>query len=217
MQSQNRGIIWISILFVIAIIITLFISPKSQTQNSELEIIGDQSIIDTTNQRITFHAKPRKIYYPPSAVKHDTVSPRIQYTPYHRQPLTIEINTADTTDFKQLKGIGSTFAKRIVSYRNLLGGFIRTEQLLEVYGFTDSLYLQILPHLVINVDSIDQIPINDVSLDQLKKHPYLDYYQAKAIIKYRNQGNNIHSMEDLYNIALLDQETITRINPYIKY
>ncbi|MBR4803620.1 MAG: helix-hairpin-helix domain-containing protein, partial [Bacteroidales bacterium] len=48
----------------------------------------------------------------------------------------IELNTADTSDLKELRGIGSGYAKRIVKYRERLGGFCKPEQLLEVYGFT---------------------------------------------------------------------------------
>lgn len=52
------------------------------------------------------------------------------------EKLLIELNAADTTELKKLDGIGSAYAKRIVKYRDLIGGFVRKEQLLEVYGLT---------------------------------------------------------------------------------
>ena len=49
-------------------------------------------------------------------------------------PVVVEINTADSAELMRLNGIGASFSRRIVKYRNLLGGFISKEQLLEVYG-----------------------------------------------------------------------------------
>jgi len=47
----------------------------------------------------------------------------------------VELNSADSTELVQLTGIGSVFANRILKYRELLGGFYSTAQLLEVYNF----------------------------------------------------------------------------------
>ena len=54
----------------------------------------------------------------------------------------VELNSADTTRLKQLRGIGSGYAKMIVAYREKLGGFYKTEQLLEVYKFPDETYIR---------------------------------------------------------------------------
>ena len=52
----------------------------------------------------------------------------------------VELNSADTTALKTVRGIGSVFAQRIVKYRNLIGGFQSKEQLLDVYGITPERY-----------------------------------------------------------------------------
>ena len=52
----------------------------------------------------------------------------------------VELNTADTTILKKVPGIGSTFARRIIKYRELLGGFFTVEQLREVYGLDEERY-----------------------------------------------------------------------------
>jgi len=44
-------------------------------------------------------------------------------------------------------GIGPTYAKRIVKYRNSLGGFHAINQLSEVYGLADSTFQSIRPQL----------------------------------------------------------------------
>lgn len=63
----------------------------------------------------------------------------------------VELNSADTTRLKQLRGIGSGYAKMIVAYREKLGGFYKAEQLLEVYKFPDETYQKIKHQL--SVDS----------------------------------------------------------------
>ena len=134
-----------------------------------------------------------------------------------REQLRFDINSADTTDLQQLYGIGPVFASRIVKYRELLGGYASLSQLMEVYGMTEERYNQIIPHLYVDTCLLRRIPINQVSLQQLRKHPYLDYYQAKAIILYRERGNEIRNIDDLLMINLIDEGTATKLLPYIQY
>lgn len=127
----------------------------------------------------------------------------------------VELNTADTTDLKELRGIGSVFAARIIKYRNLLGGFHHKEQLLEVYGMTEELYSKISEHIIVDSDILTNININTATLQQLNHHPYLNYYQAKAIIKYRDLGNTFDNVVDLKNITIIDNDTYEKIKPYL--
>lgn len=139
------------------------------------------------------------------------------FHPYQpKEFLVFNLNDADTTDLKQLNGIGSTFAKRIVKYRDLLGGYVNKEQLKEVYGMTPELYAKILPHLNIGQGTIRLLSLNSSPLDSLKRHPYLDYQQAKAIVTYRQKGGTFRSANDLLKVNLFDQKTIDKIAPYLK-
>ena len=61
--------------------------------------------------------------------------------------LMIELNSADTTELKQLRGIGSKLSQRIVKYRKKIGGFTHKEQLKDIYGLPEETYLHILPHV----------------------------------------------------------------------
>jgi len=62
-------------------------------------------------------------------------------------PSPLDINTADTTAFIALPGLGSKLALRIVSFREKLGGFSHVAQIKEVYGLRDSVYQKLLPYL----------------------------------------------------------------------
>ncbi len=127
----------------------------------------------------------------------------------------MELNTADTNDLKELRGIGSGYAKRIVKYRERLGGFCKPEQLLEVYGFTQELYEKVAPHIIIDSDEIRKINLNTATIDQLKRHPYLDYYQAKAIVNYRERTAKFATVNDLLKTKLIYPETFEKIKPYL--
>ena len=90
----------------------------------------------------------------------------------------IEVNSADTIQWKMLKGIGPVFANRICKFRNILGGFYKLEQLLEVYGMDSSRYEEIFPFLSLDTRLLPQITLNNTTVQELKKHPYLSYHLA---------------------------------------
>lgn len=130
--------------------------------------------------------------------------------------LVFELNTADSLDLVQLRGIGPVFARRIIKYRNLLGGFVSKSQLLEVYGMDSVRYAAIVPYLTVDAAKVSQIDLNSVRLEVLRRHPYLDYYQAKAIVQLRDHAGPYHTLQDLMQVPLMDQETYNKITPYLQ-
>ena len=117
----------------------------------------------------------------------------------------------------KIPGIGSAFAKRITSYRNLLGGFYRLEQLQEVYGMYEELYEKIIPYMQTSTDEITQIPVNTASLDKLRAHPYINFYQAKAIIEIRKKKGKLENINELYLLEEFTEEDLERIKPYLAF
>ena len=131
--------------------------------------------------------------------------------------LLIEVNSADTLTLQLLRGIGPTIARRIVRYRERLGGFYRVEQLREVYGMTDDRYQALVPHLTLVADSIRRIDINKVTIKELMRHPYVDAYLARDIIHYRDKGHTYRSADDLRLVATMDDSTLARLTPYLSF
>ncbi|WP_428329077.1 ComEA family DNA-binding protein [Mucilaginibacter sp.] len=129
----------------------------------------------------------------------------------------IELNTADSAKLTRLKGIGPSFAIRIIRYRNRLGGFIYKEQLKEVYGVDSLKYADVQGQVTVNPERIIKIPINTISFDQLRLFPYLSYKQVNAIIQYRAQHGNYTSIADMKNIVLLDEVILRKIGPYLNF
>lgn len=132
-----------------------------------------------------------------------------------KAPARVDINRATIDDWQRLKGIGPTFATRIVKFRDKLGGFAAVDQVAETWGMPDSVFQQIKPWLDPS-PLLRQISINDVDQAALEAHPYLNKRDAAAIISYRNQHGPFKQPSDLQQLKALTPETLHKILPYIR-
>ncbi|MGN6801256.1 MAG: ComEA family DNA-binding protein [Ginsengibacter sp.] len=126
-----------------------------------------------------------------------------------------DINTADSSDFKTLPGIGPVLSKRIVTFRQKLGGFYSVDQVAETYNLPDSTFKKIRKYLLPDSKAIKKININTATLDELKAHPYISYSVANAIFQYRQQHGNFISIDDLKKIMSIDDKLLEKIAPYL--
>lgn len=124
-----------------------------------------------------------------------------------------DLNRADTNLLKNIPGIGSVLANRIIKFRGSLGGFHSVEQLNEVYGLEDDVLLEIKTYAEI------QSPIRKIEINTTNfiRHPYLSNNQAAAIISYRKQHGDYTDLADLRKIKILNEDTINKIEPYINF
>lgn len=131
----------------------------------------------------------------------------------------VELNSADTTRLKQLRGIGSGYAKMIVAYREKLGGFYAVSQLLEVYKFPDETYKKIKHQLSVDTTLIRKIKVNEATVKELKAHPYISYYQALSIVENRELqvGMRYNCLYDMVVDEDLKEEDILRVAPYFSF
>ncbi len=129
----------------------------------------------------------------------------------------IELNSADSARMTMVRGVGASFAVRIIRYRNRLGGFYNKEQLKEIYGVDSAKYAEIKDEVSVNPSKVKKININTISFDQLRIFPYLGYKQVNAIIQYRTQHGNYASIDDMRNIAILDDGILRKIEPYLNF
>jgi competence ComEA-like helix-hairpin-helix protein len=127
----------------------------------------------------------------------------------------VEINSADTSTLQNLKGVGASFAGRIIKYRDLLGGFYRKEQLLEVFGMDTARYAGFAAQIEINQSLIKRKNLNTVEFKELLKHPYLEYYLVKSIFEYKNKNGNYSSVDELRKVNLIYKELYEKISPYL--
>lgn len=134
--------------------------------------------------------------------------------PKEKSQKTIELNKADSSLLESLYGIGPALSKRIIAYRNKLGGFYAVEQLKEVWGLPDTVYEQVKNKVIVS-EKITKISINSADFLMLKSHPYIGYKLANTIINYRKQHGNFESLEDIQKIDLIDEKTLNQLSHYL--
>jgi DNA uptake protein ComE-like DNA-binding protein len=128
-----------------------------------------------------------------------------------------DINKADTSQLKSVYGIGPALAARILKFRDGLGGFIKREQINEVYGLDSTVVERLLKVAFIKKDFVPRkINMNVANEKEFSAHPYIKKAMANAIIAYRFQHGNFDRVEDLRKIAMIKPEDIDRILPYLK-
>ena len=123
----------------------------------------------------------------------------------------IDLNLADTTELKKIPGIGSGIARLIVGYRQQLGGFYRIEQLRDIH--LDDRLLQ--DWFSIKPASIHRINLNRASVDRLRSHPYINFYQAKAFVEYRKKKGSLTSLKPFSLYEEFTEADLERISQYI--
>lgn len=130
-----------------------------------------------------------------------------------------EINQADTIQLRQIRGIGKKLSKRIIKYKDKLGGFYQQEQLYEVYGLDSIVVNRLIKYSTIDTSlvvkqKINQ-PLDKVFFKELLKHPYLKYEDVKAIFKYHKEQGVFQTKTQLEQV--LGNEKADKIYPYIDF
>ena len=125
----------------------------------------------------------------------------------------VVLNTADTNQLKKVPGIGSYYAKEIVRHGQWLGGYVSVDQLDEIDQFPQ----EAKKYFVISHPQTRKVNINKLSLQELRRHPYINFYQAKAITDYRRLQGRINSLDDLRFSPDFTDEAIRRLQPYVEY
>jgi DNA uptake protein ComE-like DNA-binding protein len=158
----------------------------------------------------------------------ETVSERVKrITSYSRPSYTrtekfekgtvVELNMADTTVLKKVPGIGSAYARRIVNYRNLLGGYYSVMQLSEVYGIDEDRYNALASWFTADPSLISKLSVNELSQDSLRRHPYINYNQAKIIIQLRQRNGKLTGWENLQLLNEFADYDKIRLQHYLSF
>ncbi len=144
---------------------------------------------------------------------------QVAYNPGHVKNLSVrlDINEASQEDFMQLRGIGQSLSKRIIKYRESLGGFYAVSQIGEVYGLQDSVFQLLKSQLFVNEAKLEFLPINTLTVNELARHPYIDLNMAKKIERYRLQHQGIDNAESLKKIYTINPNEIEKLLPYLDF
>lgn len=219
--------------------IAYFDFDPNQATIDELKLLGFSEklatqVINYRTKGGTFRIKPDllKLYGMDSAL-YEKISPYIQLpdrfekrtferkeftdrTKTREKPPKFNLNEADTLQLEKIYGIGPTLARRIVRYRERLGGFISQEQLLEVYGL-DTVVVEKIQAASYLPDppAVKKINLNTADEQRMAAHPYFGRKIARGIVTYRFQHGNFKSVDDLGKIPLIDKNNLGKLFPYV--
>lgn len=127
---------------------------------------------------------------------------------------TVNLNSADINQLKTLPGIGAFYADKIIELRQKLGGFVKAEQLLEIWKFDPEKLEKIREYIKID-GALTQININTATIEELKEHPYISYKVANSLVKMRQQHGDYKQVSDILKSDWIDRELYQKLEAYL--
>ncbi|MCJ8291362.1 MAG: helix-hairpin-helix domain-containing protein [Crocinitomicaceae bacterium] len=132
-----------------------------------------------------------------------------------KSKVSVNLNGGSHEEFERIRGIGSYFSKKIIDYRERLGGYIHKEQLLEIWKIDLVKYQEIEEFIYFGSEPVEKISINKASVEMLSKHPYINYKMANSIVKMRAQSGDYNEVKEIKRSKLIDEVTFVKIKPYL--
>ena len=226
LQKSDRKVI-LTLLGVIVIAMgVIFLTGGEEETNGLMPVDTLRKEVHRDTAR-RYQEKVRTVYVKTKVVYRDTAFRRgvalrnsqkgdsvmAHYQPKLHNGEHLVLNTADSTALVTVPGIGPYFARKVIWYGERLGGYVSVDQLDEIEGFP----LDAKDYFVVENACPEKLNINQLSLAALKRHPYINYFQAKAILDYRRLHGPIHSLDDLRLSKDFSPEAIARLTPYVEY
>lgn len=210
--SRNDRIVALVLLSVI-IILNIISNPWNPPVPDE-SVYTDSlvQVPDTFRRTVYIRDTVRRKWY-----VWDTVTVQVKSVRYatKSRPLEpLDLNTLDSTGLVQLPGIGPATAIKIIRYRERLGGYTQISQLTEIEGLPDSLMKWFI---ITDTVPIRKVPVNKATLTELRRHPYLDFYQARAIVEFRNERGMIKGPGQLSFMEEFSAQDLDRLIPYLDF
>ena len=127
-----------------------------------------------------------------------------------------DLNKATEEELQQVSGIGEALSKRIISYREKIGGFSNDIQLYEVYGLDPAVVQRTLNLFTVKTPkNISKININSASASDISTIPGVSFELAKKIWEYRRLHEKVNSVQELEKIEGMTQRKLQLIQLYL--
>jgi len=245
-KAEKRGIVLLLAAILIVVMMLFFMPTSTASAPSDPDIEQKQQEEYAAFMASVRETDSLK-YQPRSYATHRTYESRTYYTEqrnYQRTPYTqrsdsakqeapqlympdtirrypekldeivvFDLNRVDSVSLMRIPGIGSGIAGMILNYRRQLGGFYDISQLAEIH--LD--YEQLLPWFEVHEEDITPIPVNRSSVDRLRHHPYLNFYQARALVEYRQRHGDIKNLRTFILYDEFTEEDLERLSHYLSF
>jgi len=129
----------------------------------------------------------------------------------------IDLNSATQLELKKVNGIGEALSKRIIDYRDKLGGFTNDIQLYEVYGLDYQLTDKVRNDFTVKTPKeIIKMNLNKISASDIATVPGISFELAKRIWEFRILNERIVDFIELKKIEGLTERKLQGIQLYLK-
>lgn len=129
----------------------------------------------------------------------------------------LELNSADSAALVRLKGMGPFYARKILSYRERLGGFCDISQMMEVEGLDSARFSGFCDEIYVDTARIVKIDIWRDSLPRLVSHPYIGEKVARRIERFRNvYDSTLWSTDNLLKEHVFTEDQFSSLSPYLE-
>ena len=224
-KSERRALTLLSFLILGAWLLLWFTEPKEEplpltvvAPVSRTDSIPTPIQRDTTREVTQAIPKPRFSYSGKRRFQKpftsSTKRPRTQKFPAGTQ---VELNQADSLTLQKVPGIGPVFSRRIIKYRDLLGGFYTVHQLAEVYGIDADKYAALEPWFIVDTTFIRPLAVNQADYRTLIRHPYLNKQQTRILLRLVEQKGRLQGWEELRLLEEFPPGEIERLRYYLSF
>lgn len=210
-NKESRGFLFLIPFLSLMIVFPSIFNFFKQKEVEEYHTIYLEKLDSLRNLGIELKASPDLVFNPKDTIK--IKSEEKKFENLNR----ISFSESDSITLQIVPGIGPSTAGRIIKYRNQLGGFHDSAQLLEVFGLKPETADALWEYFDFDPLIFRQIEINNIEVSDLAKHPYISYSEAKVLLAYKNQHGNYQSINDLNGIKIFKSEWIEKIAPYLTF
>ena len=210
--NRNDRIVALILLSVIMVVNIVRNPWQPPVPESMTETDGPDYVPDTVRRTVYVRDTVRRKWYVWDTVEVEVKS--VSYATKARPVSPLDLNASDSSDLVKLPGIGPSTARKIIRYRERLGGYSDFLQLTEIEGLPDSLMKWFI---ITDTVPLGKIAVNAATLAELRRHPYIDFYQARAIVEYRQERGKIKGPEQLSFMEEFTAQDLDRLLPYLDF
>ncbi|MGL4364890.1 MAG: ComEA family DNA-binding protein [Bacteroidales bacterium] len=128
----------------------------------------------------------------------------------------VELNSADTAALRSLSGIGDYLAKKIVAYREQLGGYYEVQQLLEIQYVKEEFLERHFNRLSVDTTQLKQFSLKPENIELMRRHPYIGAYAARGIVQYAKRKGSVPNLDELRQHNILTSKQVEKLRVYVK-
>jgi len=137
---------------------------------------------------------------------------------FQPKPSYRDLNQATALELQTVRGMGPVLSERLLRFRERLGGFVDSTQVLDVYGLDPEVAQRVMIAFPLQSrPRITKLDLNKASAGELASLVYLTPAMAAEIVAWRDSLGPLRNTRDLRAVLDLPEDRIERIALYLQF